>query len=256
MLSFLFYLFIFWLIFKFAGRIFGSLQGGFGGNFSGINFRQASQDEAKFLTALLAKVAKGDGRVSELEAQLISEIFDDLVAKTGVSRAELKAVFDTEKELVDEAYDVAREYKLKFRLSQQIAIARITFFLNLAYIDGEFGAGERRVIEQIARGFDISNSVLDMIIARFERFYTGSRYQNSSNSSTQSRAKDPYEVLEISRSASFSDVKKRYRELVKKYHPDILMGQGESEAVIEKSTKKLQEINEAYESIKKERDES
>lgn len=252
MLSFLFYLFIFWLIFKFAGRIFGGLQGGFGGNFSGINFRQASQDEAKFLTALLAKIAKGDGRVSELEAQLISEIFDDLVAKTGVSRAELKAVFDTEKELVDEAYDVAREYKLKFRLSQQIAIARITFFLNLAYIDGEFGVGERHVIEQIARGFDISNSVLDMIITRFEQFYTGSRY---SNSSTQSRVKDPYEVLEISRSASFADVKKRYRELVKKYHPDILMGQGESEAVIEKSTKKLQEINEAYESIKRERNE-
>lgn len=253
MLSFLFYLLVFWLIFKFAGKIFGSLQGGFGGNFSGINFRQASQDEAKFLIALLAKVAKGDGRVSELEAQLVSEIFDDLVVKTGVSRTELKAVFDTEKELVDEAYDVAREYKLKFRLSSQTAIARITFFLNLAYIDGEFGAGERHVIEQIARGFDISNSVLDMIIARFEQFYTGSRY---SNSSTQSRVKDPYEVLEISRSASFADVKKRYRELVKKHHPDILMGQGESEAVIEKSTKKLQEINEAYESIKKERGES
>ena len=64
------------------------------------------------------------------------------------------------------------------------------------------------------------------------------------------RAKNPYDVLGLKEGAPFDEVKKRYRELVKKYHPDILMGRGESEEMIEKSTRKLQEINEAYETIK------
>lgn len=64
------------------------------------------------------------------------------------------------------------------------------------------------------------------------------------------RTKSPYAMLGLKEDASFDEVKKRYRELVKKYHPDILMGRGESEEMIVRSTRKLQEINEAYEEIK------
>ena len=65
-----------------------------------------------------------------------------------------------------------------------------------------------------------------------------------------SRENDAFEVLGLSKNASLDEVKARYKELVRQYHPDILMGRGESKEVIERSTKKLQEINEAYGRLK------
>ena len=65
-----------------------------------------------------------------------------------------------------------------------------------------------------------------------------------------SQENDAFEVLGLSKNASLEEVKARYKELVRQYHPDILMGRGESKEVIECSTKKLQEINEAYGRLK------
>ena len=46
-------------------------------------------------------------------------------------------------------------------------------------------------------------------------------------------------------------IKKAYRKLVKEYHPDIIKAQGKDEAYLQEATRKTQEINEAYELIKR-----
>ena len=207
-------------------------------------------EEAKFLVSLLAKVAKSDGRVNELEARLISETLADITLRLGndaAMRAELKQIYNREKETVHNAYFIARQYKDRFRLSQDAAAAKISFLLNLAYIDGEFSKSERNIIEQIASGFGLDESIFEAILARFEAFYD---QRQTRRNPYEMRTKSPYAVLGLKEGAPFDEVKKRYRELVKKYHPDILMGRGESEEMIECSTRKLQEINEAYEEIK------
>ena len=212
--------------------------------------KQADVDEAKFLVSLLAKVAKSDGRVSELEARLITQVLDDLSQKvSGVSgvREYLKEVYNSQKENVDNAYETARNYKRAFNLNYDICVARLTFFLNLAYIDGEFNASEQAVIRNIAYGFGIDKDTLDEIIFKFDSFY-GSRIDANPDEIVQE--KDAFEILGLSKNASFDEVKARYKELVRQYHPDILMGRGESKEVIERSTKKLQEINEAYGRLK------
>ena len=177
---------------------------------------------------------------------MISEILDDIGFKLrdAGKRDELKRIYAAEKENLSNVYELAREYKKSFRLSEDLGIARISFLLNLAYIDGDFARSEREVIEKISDAFGLSRPHLERVIAGFEKFY------GSYKSKPASGNKNPYEVLGLSEQASFEEVKKRYRELVKKYHPDILMGRGESEEMIEKSTRKLQEINEAYETIK------
>ena len=212
--------------------------------------KQANVDEAKFLVSLLAKVAKSDGRVSELEARLITQVLDDLSQKvSGVSgvREYLKEVYNSQKENVDNAYETARNYKRAFNLNYDTCVARLTFFLNLAYIDGEFNKSEQDVIRNIAYGFGIDKETLDEIIYKFDSFY-GSRFGTDSDEISQEN--DAFDVLGLSKNASLDEVKARYKELVRQYHPDILMGRGESKEVIERSTKKLQEINEAYGQLK------
>ncbi|VTX99791.1 TerB family tellurite resistance protein [Campylobacter concisus] len=212
--------------------------------------KQANVNEAKFLVSLLAKVAKSDGRVSELEARLITQVLDDLSQKvSGVSgvREYLKEVYNSQKENVDNAYETARNYKRAFNLNYDTCVARLTFFLNLAYIDGEFNKSEQDVIRNIAYGFGIDKETLDEIIYKFDSFY-GSRFEADRDEMSQEN--DAFEVLGLSKNASLDEVKARYKELVRQYHPDILMGRGESKDVIERSTKKLQEINEAYGRLK------
>ncbi|QPH91681.1 TerB family tellurite resistance protein [Campylobacter concisus] len=212
--------------------------------------KEANVNEAKFLVSLLAKVAKSDGRVSELEARLITQVLDDLSQKViGVSgvREYLKEVYNSQKENVDNAYETARNYKRAFNLNYDTCVARLTFFLNLAYIDGEFNKSEQDVIRNIAYGFGIDKETLDEIIFKFDSFY-GSRF--GADRDEVSRENDAFEVLGLSKNASLDEVKARYKELVRQYHPDILMGRGESKEVIERSTKKLQEINEAYGRLK------
>ena len=212
--------------------------------------KQANVDEAKFLVSLLAKVAKSDGRVSELEARLITQVLDDLSQKvSGVSgvREYLKEVYNSQKENVDNAYETARNYKRAFNLNYDTCVARLTFFLNLAYIDGEFNKSEQDVIRNIAYGFGIDKETLDEIIFKFDSFY-GSRFGADHDEISQEN--DAFEILGLSKNASLDEVKARYKELVRQYHPDILMGRGESKEVIERSTKKLQEINEAYGRLK------
>ena len=212
--------------------------------------KQANVDEAKFLVSLLAKVAKSDGRVSELEARLITQVLDDLSQKvSGVSgvREYLKEVYKSQKENVDNAYETARNYKRAFNLNYDTCVARLTFFLNLAYIDGEFNKSEQDIIRNIAYGFGIDKETLDEIIYKFDSFY-GSRFGADHDEISQEN--DAFEVLGLSKNASLDEIKARYKELVRQYHPDILMGRGESKEVIERSTKKLQEINEAYGRLK------
>lgn len=261
----------------------------FGGKFnSGYKQKiKLSLEEAEYMVALLAKVAKSDGRVDEIEAELIKQTLDDLARKVGggeLTRNKLKFIYNKEKERQDDAFMIARKYKSAFNLSKQKAFSLIYFFLNLAYIDGKFNDDEKKIISEICNGFGVSDYEQTAIFSQFQRdFYqtygygagsknsyanyndgyydanygyrkntnsSGGYYRQNSQNTQKSQEKDPYEILDVSKNANFNEIKKKYRELVKKYHPDILMGQGANDSVIREGTKKLQEINAAYEKLR------
>ena len=78
----------------------------------------------------------------------------------------------------------------------------------------------------------------------------GSFYHKSVKESSIDQA---YTLLGITKDASNDELKRAYRALVKQYHPDIIKAQGASEDYIQVATAKVQEINSAYEMIKKQR---
>jgi|LSQX01.3.fsa_nt_gb DnaJ-domain-containing protein 1 len=65
------------------------------------------------------------------------------------------------------------------------------------------------------------------------------------------RGKDPYEVLGCAPSSSNEEIKSKYRELLGKYHPDRFIGQKLDEEFIQLASRKFQEIQEAYEKIRR-----
>ena len=61
--------------------------------------------------------------------------------------------------------------------------------------------------------------------------------------------RDPYSVLGVSQNASDEEVKKAYRELARKYHPDNY----QNNPLADLAEEKMKEINEAYDTITKQR---
>lgn len=80
----------------------------------------------------------------------------------------------------------------------------------------------------------------------------GARRRSSSGGSGASYTpppggkRDPYVVLGCSPSSSDEEVKKRYRELLGRYHPDKFIGQNLDEEFVALASRKFQEIQEAY----------
>jgi DnaJ like chaperone protein len=121
------------------------------------------------------------------------------------------------------------------------------YLLNLAFIDHQFTDTEYMITEDIANALEIKPNDFKNLIEQFRSFYTNIQ-NNKANDLDEA-----YKILGVSKDDDFATIKKQYRKLVKQNHPDIVTGQGASKSIIEEATAKLQQINEAYELIKKEK---
>jgi DnaJ like chaperone protein len=64
---------------------------------------------------------------------------------------------------------------------------------------------------------------------------------------------DPWLILGLDHDASEDEIRRRYRELVREYHPDRHIAAGVPEEMLEIATERLQKVNEAYDRIMKEK---
>jgi len=206
--------------------------------------------EAGLLIALMAKVAKADGKVCELEAELLKHTFNDISShfeNHDEIREKLKTLYANEKQSFDNMIFICEKlYSLtKNDYSKRVKI--MEYLLNLAFIDKEFSDTEKMITEDISNALQIKKEDFERLIATFQAFYAE---QATHKAISLEKA---YEILESTADNDDATLKKNYRSLVKKHHPDIMSGQGATQNIIDEATKKLQEINEAYELIKKDR---
>ncbi len=206
--------------------------------------------EAGLLVAMLAKVAKADGNVCELEAEILSHTFTDIsnhFENSTEVRSQLKSIYTKEMNSFNNTVAVATQYYNLTKHEYQKRLKVMEYLLNLAFIDNDFSKAEFMIMEDIANTLKIKKFDFENLIATFEHFYA--QKQNSKAFSIEKSCK----ILGVNITDDMKIIKQKYRDLVKKNHPDIITGQGASQSIIAEATEKLQEINEAYEIIKKEK---
>ena len=209
-----------------------------------------TEHEAGLLVAMMAKVAKADGEVSELEAEILSHTFTDIsnhFENSSEIREQLKDIYKKEMKTFDNTVDVAKKYLKLTKRDYSKRLKVMEYLLNLAFIDNDFSKAEFMITEDIANNLEIKRADFETIIAQFEQFYA--QKKDSKELSVQKAC----EVLGVELSDEMSTIKKKYRALVKQNHPDIITGQGAEQSIIDEATAKLQDINEAYELLKKEK---
>lgn len=199
--------------------------------------------------ALAAKVAKADGRVDALEAQLISMMLNDISAvfpNRRQARDILKEIYNEEKNSTGDTRAIAQQLNRSIGRDRQKKQQFMGFFIQLAFADGTVSKSENSTLRTIAQALNIDTYTYNALYQQYESMMHNVRRP-------QAAAKDPYSVLGVKKSDSMDVIKKTYRNQIRKYHPDIIASQNKSEAYMEEATKKTQELNQAYETIKRER---
>ena len=108
------------------------------------------------------------------------------------------------------------------------------YLFGIANADGRISSEEQSVINTISDYMGITNSDFQSVKAMFIK-----------------ETDSAYKILGVDPSATDEEVKRAYREMAKKNHPDLVSNLGEE--VRKAAEKKFQEINAAYEAIKKQR---
>lgn len=239
------------LLFYWLSRSFAQNEHTYSRNqFAGFKLTKENlaYSELGLFVALSAKIAKADGRVDELEAELISNMFNDISAlfpDPEATKKLLKEIFDEEKNAPHNIDPVAQALYQALRKDEHKRQKMMEFLVHLSYIDGTLSHSEEQMLRVIARHLQFHDDELATMLERF-----GSYHRHSVKESSIDQA---YALLNLTAAATNDEVKKAYRSLVREYHPDIIKSQGASDEYLKEATEKVQEINAAYEMIKKTR---
>jgi len=197
---------------------------------------------------LVAKVAKADGKVDALEAELISIMFDDISTvfpEPSKTKDILKDIFNEEKNIKDNIVSIATKLGNATKRDKAKQQQFMGFLIQLAFVDGEVSKNEEDILITIAEAFEIEPDTYHAIFDKFEKIIK--------NIKPKYNVSDAYKLLGVNEDDEMMVIKKAYRKLVKQYHPDIIKAQTNDEAYMQEATTKTQEINQAYEMIKKTR---
>ena len=198
-----------------------------------VNSVQTSEGDFKMsLLILIACILKADGRVDKAELAVAKKF---LVANFGEQGA-LEALQILKKLLeqpINET-EVASQIGQHLNYSSKLELLHLLF--QIAYADGEVVASELAAIQRISVLFRIDRLDFESIKAPYMKTVD----------------KDwAYKSLEIEPTATNDEIKKAYRRMAMKYHPDKVTDLGED--VKKSATEKFRSVNEAYESLKKQR---
>ncbi len=182
------------------------------------------------LLVLSAAVMKSDGVAMKSELDFVrrffTQQFGEIKAKEDMLL--LKEILKKEIPLQNVCIQIKQFMPLASRLQL------IHYLYGLSKADGHIHPSEISTIEQIGYYLGITSADMNSIKAMYFR-----------------DAESDYKILEVEASASEEEIKKAYRRMALKFHPDKVAQEGE--AVQKAATEKFKKVQEAYENIKKRR---
>ncbi len=201
-----------------------------GSSYSGPHRATTTGGYVMSLLVLVAAVMKADGRIMKSELDYVKQFFARTFGAASATEATRLL-----KDLLNQNIpvdDVCRQIGKNMDYSSRLQL--LHFLYGISQADGNLHQLELDLIARISHFMGISSkdfeSIHSMFVPNTDAAYT---------------------ILEIEKSASDEDVKKAYRKMAMKYHPDKVSYLGDDFQNAAKE--KFQKVNEAYESIRKER---
>ena len=223
-----------------AGWFFGGPIGGIIGYYVAKNFFGSKVDNKKAfeisLLILSSIVIKADGKVLKSELDYVKKFFTNTFGATKSN--EYFRMFNSlnKQDLTSKLRQVCLQLNSHINHSSRLEI--IHFLFGVSAADNEIHPKEVEQIKRIATYMNINTYDFESIKSMFL-------------AGGNSDVEHWYTMLGITKQATDTDVKKAYRKMAVKYHPDKL--QAVSEDIKKLSEEKFLKVKEAYEQIMKER---
>ncbi|MEQ8909358.1 MAG: TerB family tellurite resistance protein [Vicingaceae bacterium] len=193
--------------------------------------RSSGGDFAASLLVLTAAVMKADGKVLKSELDYVKKFY---VRQFG--EAKTKKQMRALRDLLKQSIDVRGiSHQIRYQMQYHSRLQLLHYLFGIAQADDKISADEVNQIHRIAGFLGLNNADFESIKAMFVR-ETGADYK----------------ILEITPDATNDEIKKAYRKMAKKYHPDRVHHLGED--VKKQAEEKFRQVQDAYENLKKDRD--
>jgi len=194
-------------------------------------YRRTSQgDFPSSLLVLTAAVMRADGKVMKSELEYVKQFY---IRQFGAEKT--KQQMATLKNLLEETINVRDiSHQIRYQMQYHSRLQLLHYLFGIAGADDQISPAEIAEIQRIAGYLGLSQADYLSIKAMFVRETGGD-----------------FKILEISQDASNEEIKKAYRKMAKKYHPDKVAHLGKD--VKKQAEEKFRKVQEAYENIKKER---
>ena len=180
------------------------------------------------MVVLSAAVMQADQRILKSELEYVKGFF-----KTNFGQAQAEQLSLALREALKQTVDVRGVCgQIRTHMPHAKRLLLLQYLYGIAQADGDVDPREVELIRRMAAALGISEKDRNSIEAPFH-----------------SDRPDPYTVLEVPSSATDSDVKKTYRRLALKFHPDKVRDMGEAYA--KQAEARFLEVQEAYEAVKK-----
>lgn len=196
------------------------------------NLRTPPELSVAFTIAVIglgAKMAKADGLVTKDEVAAFRQVFH--IAK----RDEIQAakVFNLARQDVAGFQIYANTIYKMFKNNPNVLENLVEGLFYIALADGNYHPNENDFVHLVAKKFCISERAFSSMRARF----------------VTDESSDPYDILGVDTTASLTEIRKAWREIIRKTHPDHLMAQGLPEEAINMATKRMITVNQAWHDI-------
>ena len=212
-----------------AGTVFDSLEISI---FRKTDKKTTMGDFATSLLVLIAAVIKTEGPVVRSELDYVKVFLKQNFGEKGAGEALILL-----KEILKQHIpldDVCTQIRSHLDYSSRLQL--IHFLNNLANVDGQISKREQNII----------NYITVCLKVNINDNHAGVKMIGQSTP-----LKAAYSLIGVDRAASVADIKKAYRKLANKYHPDKVAFLGDDLKKV--ANDKFQELHNAYELIKKER---